>query len=573
MQLTKSLTIKRNSKKKSGYSVSEEDGVYYLKNAPSRARINPGDRVVGINGIPFDEFLDEDDANDLIESIRIVVVPKDNLSEYDGIQQDDDSDDKEQEEEEDYEEYDRHSKMPQSNYSTALVAKNMTDEIEVDKELLISNCKHCGHDNVDLVVDEDGDLVCEECGHVIEKPPSDNDIIHSCRNCYHKNRNLEKDEDGDLVCQECGHVIPVENAIVAFDSTNVTCTHCKHSNKNLEPDEDDDLVCQECGYVIEPPEDAPETEIIHTCMHCNHGNKNLQKDDEGDLVCQECGQVLPEDAIALTENVINSKQIIYECPDCSHRMVNPEPDEEGDRVCEECGCILPEKIKYECESCRHENIDPEPNEDSDYTCENCGSSLDVKEKEKKTGAEKLKEINDDSSDAAGDGQQFDDNGRPTTNPDGKKLTPADMFSPGDVITVTVGKSNAKQDPGLKVEDRNGKYYVRKVPSGGLFAKTPVIAGDKILELNGTDSHEFKNVNELKKILKDETRITVLVLRTDPECSESSASSVDYDELKAIKPKGFAKGVVGEKEDDIDDDDTAPYDGKDCGCIWCPTCNE
>jgi len=182
-------------------------------------------------------------------------------------------------------------------------------------------------------------------------------------------------------------------------------------------------------------------------------------------------------------------------------------------------------------------------------------------------------MNDDGSDAAGGGQQFDDNGRPTTNPDGKKLTPADMFSPGDVITVTVGKSNQKQDPGLKVEDRNGKYYVRKVPSGGLFAKTPVIAGDKILELNGTDSHEFKNVNELKKILKDETRITILVLRKDPDASESSASSVDYDELKAIKPKGSTKGVVGEKEDDSDDDDTAPYDGKDCGCIWCPHCNE
>ena len=197
----------------------------------------------------------------------------------------------------------------------------------------------------------------------------------------------------------------------------------------------------------------------------------------------------------------------------------------------------------------------------------------------------------DSPGAPGGGQQeFDDKGRPTTNPDGKKLTPADMFSPGDVITVTVGKSNPKQDPGLKVEDRNGKYYVRKVPSGGLFAKTPVIAGDKILELNGKDSHEFKNVNELKKILKDDSRITVVVLRTDPDASESSASSVDYDTLKAVKPddvpKGNPKGIpeeipngeVGEKEEDDDedgdsDDDTAPFHGDDCGCIWCPHCNE
>ena len=199
----------------------------------------------------------------------------------------------------------------------------------------------------------------------------------------------------------------------------------------------------------------------------------------------------------------------------------------------------------------------------------------------------MKEIADDdddddndNSDVPGGGQQFDEKGKPTTNPDGKKLTPADMFSPGDVITVTVGKSNPKQDPGLKVEERNGKYYVRKVPSGGLFAKTPVIAGDKILELNGIDSHEFENVNGLKKILKEESRITVMVLRKDPEASESSVSSVDYDELKAIKPNGLTSSEkeIGEKEDDDEttekeDDDTAPHDCEDCGCIWCPHCHE
>ena len=184
----------------------------------------------------------------------------------------------------------------------------------------------------------------------------------------------------------------------------------------------------------------------------------------------------------------------------------------------------------------------------------------------KTGAEKLKEMNSkDTSGAPGGGQQFDEKGKPMTSPDGKKLTPADMFSPGDVITVNVGKSNPKQDPGLKIEERNGKYYVRKVPSGGLFAKTPVIAGDKILELNGNDSHDFKDVNELKRILKSETKITVVVLRKDPDVSESSASSVDYDELKAIKPNGLIDGET--------DDETAPYDGEDCGCTWCPHCHQ
>ena len=191
-----------------------------------------------------------------------------------------------------------------------------------------------------------------------------------------------------------------------------------------------------------------------------------------------------------------------------------------------------------------------------------------------SGADKLNAMRDEVQGEEGDGQEFDENGNPVTNPDGQKLTPADMFNPGDVITVTVGKSDPRQDSGLKIEEKNGKYYVRKVPSGGLFAKTPVIAGDKILELNGLDHHEYKNVNELKKVLKDEERITIVVLRKDPDASESSASSVDYDELNAITPEGEtdANAAADSDEDEARDDDTVGYDGDDCGCAWCPDCN-
>jgi predicted metalloprotease with PDZ domain len=189
-----------------------------------------------------------------------------------------------------------------------------------------------------------------------------------------------------------------------------------------------------------------------------------------------------------------------------------------------------------------------------------------------SGADKLNALRDEAQGEEADGQEFDKNGNPITNPEGKKLTPADMFNPGDVITVTVGKSDPRQDSGLKIEEKNGKYYVRKVPSGGLFAKTPVIAGDKILELNGKDHHEYKNVNELKKVLKDEERITVVVLRKDPEASESSASSVNYDELNAITPDGEADADAdSDAEDEARDDDTVGYDGNDCGCAWCPDC--
>ena len=83
--LTKTFTVQRNIKKKSGYTVSEKDSVYYLETAPAKARINAGDKIVRINGISADDFHDEGGANDLIEGIRFVVVPKDKIDEYDEI--------------------------------------------------------------------------------------------------------------------------------------------------------------------------------------------------------------------------------------------------------------------------------------------------------------------------------------------------------------------------------------------------------------------------------------------------------------------------------------------------------
>jgi hypothetical protein len=83
--LTKTVTVKRSGKKKSSYTVGEQDGYYYVAECPNKARVRPGDRIIGINGISSDEFMDEDDANDLIESIRITVVPQDKLEEYDEL--------------------------------------------------------------------------------------------------------------------------------------------------------------------------------------------------------------------------------------------------------------------------------------------------------------------------------------------------------------------------------------------------------------------------------------------------------------------------------------------------------
>lgn len=79
---TKAVTLKRNAKKKSGYTIAESDGEYFVGAVPEKARVNVGDKVVGVNGIRADEFEDEEDANGLIDSIRIVVVPAAEIDDY-----------------------------------------------------------------------------------------------------------------------------------------------------------------------------------------------------------------------------------------------------------------------------------------------------------------------------------------------------------------------------------------------------------------------------------------------------------------------------------------------------------
>jgi len=181
-----------------------------------------------------------------------------------------------------------------------------------------------------------------------------------------------------------------------------------------------------------------------------------------------------------------------------------------------------------------------------------GDEWDASEELKTQNGSYNGDDDEDSEDSDASGQRYDDYGKPITSPSGRALTPAGMFNPGDVITVTVGKSDPRQDPGLKVEERNGNYYVRKVPSGGLFAQTPILAGDKILEMNGIDRKEFRKVNELKKILKVESRITMVVLRRDPDASDSSASSYEEDndeydddtlgEMNGMKSKKSMKSI-------------------------------
>lgn len=119
---TRSVTVKRTAKKKAGYAVEEREGEYFISEVPAKARVNVGDKVTGINGIKADEFEDEDDANDLIESIRIVAVPEDEIDDYEAALEEENalgkgqkkkgkkSKKEESDDEEEYEEYDRSRK-------------------------------------------------------------------------------------------------------------------------------------------------------------------------------------------------------------------------------------------------------------------------------------------------------------------------------------------------------------------------------------------------------------------------------------------------------------------------------
>ena len=89
------IEIKRNSKRKSGYEVEKrEDGFFYSKSplfrypffnnhqihsvtaVPSqKSSIQPGDRVLEINGVKHTEFKTEKRANDLFEMMVLDTVP------------------------------------------------------------------------------------------------------------------------------------------------------------------------------------------------------------------------------------------------------------------------------------------------------------------------------------------------------------------------------------------------------------------------------------------------------------------------------------------------------------------
>lgn len=75
-----SVTIQRRSKKKELFKVEkrEEDGFYYITKVPKNCtNIAVGDRVLEINGTMFTDFKSETNANDLVDSLKLDVIPVD----------------------------------------------------------------------------------------------------------------------------------------------------------------------------------------------------------------------------------------------------------------------------------------------------------------------------------------------------------------------------------------------------------------------------------------------------------------------------------------------------------------
>jgi predicted metalloprotease with PDZ domain len=89
---TRAVTVKRSTKKKSGYVVLENEGEFLVGDVPEKARVNVGDRIVGINGVRVDQMKDEEDANALVNSLRLLVVPADEIEDYDAVKATEESD-------------------------------------------------------------------------------------------------------------------------------------------------------------------------------------------------------------------------------------------------------------------------------------------------------------------------------------------------------------------------------------------------------------------------------------------------------------------------------------------------
>ena len=130
------------------------------------------------------------------------------------------------------------------------------------------------------------------------------------------------------------------------------------------------------------------------------------------------------------------------------------------------------------------------------------------------------------------------------------------FKPGDVIHAQVTKSDVKQPAGLKLEERHGRIYVRKIDGLFKLRQVPVQAGDQLLQINDKDVEEYPNLNSIKALIKTEKRIMVTVLRCDPTEDDGSTDSErgNDEEYPALTDQPH--------NDDYEEDDGQDYSARD-----------
>lgn len=90
------------------------------------------------------------------------------------------------------------------------------------------------------------------------------------------------DEDGDLVCEECGAVLPAEEEAPAADE-DYECPDCGHITVNPEPDDEGDRICEECGCIL------PE-KLRCECKKCGFENIDPVPNEDGEYFCAKCGE-------------------------------------------------------------------------------------------------------------------------------------------------------------------------------------------------------------------------------------------------------------------------------------------
>jgi C-terminal processing protease CtpA/Prc len=119
---------------------------------------------------------------------------------------------------------------------------------------------------------------------------------------------------------------------------------------------------------------------------------------------------------------------------------------------------------------------------------------------------------------------------------------------GDVLVAEVTKADRKQPSGLKIKEKRGKFYVEKI--SGLFKarNTPLKVGDQILDLNGKDVGDYKGLSDIKRVVKEEVKIRLRVVRLDPDRSESSGSESPVEEEPEETIPDYLETVEKEPEE-------------------------